>query len=239
MTERDKLEYYRSTPLMAEEFVYIMLLSTFLATIIITNVITARYFTIKNLTFTSGAITYHLTFLITDITSEMYGKHKAQLMVWMGFIVSIFMLIILKIAQSTTAHHNSPVTQQLFQEIFKPTPSIVIGSMAAYIASQFTDIAIFSFIKKITKGKYLWLRNNLSTLISQLIDTIVFALITWTIWPMITNSPSNNNTVIHSIVINEYILKVAFIILSTPILYTAVHLIKKFTATSRNYVEPV
>jgi uncharacterized integral membrane protein (TIGR00697 family) len=232
-SRNEKIEHTESQPyinnyITLNEIIYITLLSIFLATIIITNIITSRYFTIKSYTLTSGALTYHLTFLITDITSEIYGKYKARLMVWLGFIVSIFMVIILKIIQIPTAHTNSAISQEIFLQIFDTTPSIVFGSMTAYVVSQLSDIALFDSIKRLTKGKYLWLRNNLSTLISQLLDTATFGLAAWIIWPALTSKKNSTSSLIYSLVINEYIIKMLFIFLSTPIFYLAVKTIKRF-----------
>src|SRR5690349_9377121 len=113
------------------ERVYALLLGMFLAALLTTNVITSKYFTIFGFPLTAGSLTYPFTFMLVDIISELYGKSKAKLAVWIGFIGSSFMTIGLTLASLTHIHPESPVSQGAFQSVFGFAPGILLGSMAA------------------------------------------------------------------------------------------------------------
>ena len=207
-------------------------MSTFVAVLLLTNVITAKYFRLGGqCTLTAGALTYPLTFSLIDIISELYGPKKAQLAVWMGLVGSILMTVVVQIASCIPAYAQSPVDQATFQLVFGFTPGIVIGSMVAYLTAQFTDIYLFDWGRKRTQGRYLWLRNNGSTLISQLMDTLLFGLIAWMVWPLLAwheaVAPLPWSTW-YPIMANEYAFKVVFTVLNTPLVYLGVYAIRSW-----------
>ncbi len=230
MNKNINLEDYRKQDFTLEEKIFFLLLGIFISVLLLTNIITSKYFIIGKIPMTAGVITYPFTFLITDIISEVYGKEKAKYTVWMGFGASILMVFIIWIANYSPTHLSSPVKQHYFQKVFGFTPGIVIGSMTAYLVSQFSDVYIFDSIKKITGDKLLWIRNNIATIVSQLIDTFTFALTAWVIWPII--DPSNATVLISwdvwlKIAACEFIFKIFFALLDTPFVYLGVFFIKK------------
>lgn len=128
---------------------------------------------------TLGNIVYASSFLVTDILSEKYGKHEARKAVWIGFFSVISMTILMWLALRFLPLDDE-VSQSSFkslQTIFTFMPRIVLASLSAYLISQFHDVWAFHFWKRKFKDKHLWLRNNLSTMVSQLIDSIVFTLV--------------------------------------------------------------
>ena len=132
-----------------------------------------------------GVIFYSSIFFATDVLSENYGKAEATKAVWMGFAVSIIVLVMLSFAllyqpsdRPETADFANDV-HGAFATIVSFTPQFVLGSLFAYIVSQRFDVWVFHKIKVLTGGRWLWLRNNLSTLASQAIDTTVFTLVVW------------------------------------------------------------
>ena len=124
-----------------------------------------------------GILPYPITFLITDLISEIYGKKNANQVVITGIFASIFSLLIILIADSVPAIANSPVDDVLFTKVFGQSAIAVFASMTAYLFAQFIDIQIYHYWKQLTKGKYLWLRNNCSTFLSQFIDTATVLLL--------------------------------------------------------------
>ncbi len=225
------IEKFRKQKFTFKEKTYNLLLGLFIAIIIITNVITGKYFIIGNIPLTCGVITYPFTFLITDIISELYGLKKANHVVLMGFLASILMTTMIYIANILPVHVNSPIKQQSFDNIFCFVPGVVIGSMTAYLISQFSDVHIFYFLKKLTNKKHLWLRNNVATMISQFLDTTIFAITTWLIWFFFSSNKSNftiSFSLWSQIAIYEYLVKCIFALCDTPILYIAIYFIKKF-----------
>lgn len=129
-----------------------------------------------------GVLPYPITFLCTDLISELYGRKRAADMVWVGFLVNIWVVFILWLGgvlpgSSTEIAIDAAGRRPLYFEIQEYAFLIVGGSMVAYLCAQFCDVHLFHFWKRLTKGKHLWLRNNGSTLVSQLIDTVAVVLI--------------------------------------------------------------
>ncbi|HVS65734.1 MAG TPA: queuosine precursor transporter [Thermoanaerobaculia bacterium] len=129
-----------------------------------------------------GVLPYPLTFLCTDFISELYGKARANLLVWVGLLVNVWLAVILWLGGALPGF-DQPVAGPdgrlpLFFEIRMLTLGSVTASMLAYLAAQLCDVHLFHFWRRLTKGRHLWLRNNGSTLVSQLVDT--FAVITIT-----------------------------------------------------------
>ena len=118
-----------------------------------------------------GILPYPITFLITDIISEIYGREKANKLVLSGFFASIFTVVILMVADSTRAASFSPVNDSTISQVFGLFGPAVFASMCEYLLAQFIDIRIFHFLKNATGGRFFWLRNNFSTLFSQMVDT--------------------------------------------------------------------
>ena len=176
------------------ERVYAILLSVFVVILVLTNIIGVKLFTAfpnsletacfgGACTLTSGIVTYPLTFLITDTVSELYGRKRADFMVFVGFAMSLVMVVLV---QLVIALPGSPVwvnkdlgfsdvasMQTAFESVFTLPGTLVLGSMTAYLCAQLLDNRMFHFWKARTKGKHLWLRNNASTMVSQAADTVI------------------------------------------------------------------
>ncbi len=134
-----------------------------------------------------GVLPYPLTFLCTDFISEFYGKKRANTVVWVGLLLNIWVIFILWIGgilppRPEIVENGLPAledTSRVFFQIRKWTVSATIASMIAYLTAQFVDVHLFHWIRKRTRGKMLWLRNNGSTLTSQMVDSIAVITITW------------------------------------------------------------
>ena len=132
-----------------------------------------------------GVIFYSSIFFATDVLSENYGREEANRAVRMGFAVSVIVLVMLSISllylpsqMPSTAQYSATI-HSAFSTIVNFTPKIILGSLLAYIISQSFDVWAFHKIKSITGDRWLWLRNNLSTMSSQVIDTTIFTLVVW------------------------------------------------------------
>ena len=167
-----------------------------------------------------GILPYPITFLITDLISEIYGKKNANRIVITGIFASFFSLGIIYLANSATATSWSPVNNVLFSDVFGNTKIAVLASMLAYLLAQFIDIQIYHFWKRLTKGKLLWLRNNGSTFASQFIDTftVVFLLCAFGEIPW---------DKFKGLLISGFIFKILVAFLDTPFLYFFVYLFRK------------
>ena len=134
-----------------------------------------------------GVLPYPLTFLCTDFISELYGRRRANLVVWIGLILNLWVVFILWVGGALPgfeAHENGQMTVDaagrlpVFYEVRALAFGAVTASMIAYLVAQLVDVQVFHFWKRLTRGKHLWLRNNGSTLVSQLVDTTAVILIT-------------------------------------------------------------
>ena len=207
---------------------YIILTGIFISCLITCNLIFLKFFSIKinflNLNFNQsvGLIAYPVTFLITDVISEVYGQKKANFVVISGIISSIIILGIMYLAEIAPADLNSPVDNETFSLVFGEFGIAMAASLFTYLVCQLIDIRIFHFWKKLTKGKHLWLRNNLSTIFSQLIDTflILFLLMTLTGYP-------ENWPALKKLFINGFLFKMIVALIDTPIIYIFVITIRK------------
>ncbi|MDA0717047.1 MAG: queuosine precursor transporter [Cyanobacteria bacterium] len=122
-----------------------------------------------------GALPYPITFLCTDLISELWGEQKATQLVWVGLLLNGWIVLILWLGGILPGLAGAPDTT--FFEVRRLAFGAVGASMVAYLAAQFTDVRLFHFWKRFSGGKALWLRNNGSTLVSQLVDTSAVVLI--------------------------------------------------------------
>jgi len=132
-----------------------------------------------------GVIFYSSIFFATDVLSENYGKAAANKAVRMGFAVSVIVLLMLSLAllylpssKPETAEFSTSI-HNAFSTIVNFTPRFIFGSLLAYYISQHFDVWAFHKIKAISRGRWLWLRNNLSTMSSQVVDTLIYSLVAW------------------------------------------------------------
>ena len=170
----------------------LILLSTIFTTLLLTANITAvKIIAVGSEGIDAGIIAYPLTFLISDVLSEVYGRKTTAKVVWLGFLANLIMISFVYTAGQIPAA-SFWNDQESYDKILGSVPRIVIASMLAYIVSQNHDIIAFEMWRSFTKGKFLWLRNNASTMVSQGIDTMIFVIVAFigiysndAIWNMI------------------------------------------------------
>ncbi|MGF1484782.1 MAG: queuosine precursor transporter [Opitutales bacterium] len=154
---------------------YALLLTVFVAVMAILNVISGKLsdLPIWFAPVGAGILCYWITFPITDVVSEVYGKKNAQFLVWMGFLTNLIVLGLANWAIVLTPADSYP-HQEAFATTLGAVGLIVLASLTAYLAAQTHDVWAYHFWKRITGGRHMWLRNNLSTISSQLIDSLIF-----------------------------------------------------------------
>ena len=169
---------------------------------------------------TLGNVTYATSFLVTDILSEIYGKRSASQAVWIGFFSLIAMTILMNLAlffQPLAGDAFAEQTHQSLSNIFTIMPRIAFASLLAYLVSQHHDVWSFHFWKDKFPGKrWLWLRNNFSTIVSQLIDSVIFTFVAF--------YGIYEGQVLIEILITTYILKFLVALADTPFVYWATHM---------------
>ena len=221
MTLKDKLVAQR---------IYFLLGGLFITSLVISNLIFQKFFYwhpfnveifgTKLFEISVGILPYPITFLITDLISEIYGKKRANEVVKVGIFASFFSMLIVYTANAVPATTWSPVGDGMFKTVFGSTAIAVFASMMAYLLAQFIDIHIYHFWKRLTKGRHLWLRNNFSTFLSQFVDTFAvlfllcsFGKIDWANFS--------------GLLISGFIFKVLVAITDTPFLYLGVYAFRK------------
>jgi len=173
-----------------------------------------------------GLIAYPFTFLVTDMISELFGRKKAQMVVWVGFFINIYMLILMTAANWFPNTYGVSGGLELFDGVYEFMVANTVSSMIAYLVAQSVDVRLFHFWKRLTKGKYLWLRNNGSTMFSQLVDSTAILSILY-----FTGNLGDNVVGIGALIIlilNSYWYKVFFAAFDTPFVYLAVWFFKEY-----------
>ncbi|WP_430906198.1 queuosine precursor transporter [Maribacter sp. 2-571] len=222
MTLKDQKLAYR---------IYLYLGALFITSLVVSNLIFQKFFywkpfgdvTVFGATLfevSVGILPYPITFLITDLISEIYGKKKANQIVTAGIFASFFSLTIVVLADVAPAIPKSPIDDATFTQVFALSPVAVLASMIAYLFAQYVDIALYHFWKRVTKGKLLWLRNNFSTFLSQFADTFtvvgllcIFKVLPWDLF--------------FGLLVSGFLFKVFIAFIDTPFLYFFVYLLRK------------
>ena len=203
---------------------YLVLAGIFVASLVTCNLIANKFVSIdlgfKTFIVSAGILPYPLTFLVTDILSEIYGKKRASMVVLSGFIASLFVLLFLWIGSQFNAINGSPIDNDTYNLVFSNAWRVIFASMIAYLSAQFLDVRLFHFWKRMTKGRHLWLRNNASTIGSQLVDTIlVISVLFVGVW---------DADQIISAIIDGWLFKMLVAFIDTPLFYLISHYLRNF-----------
>ena len=205
-----------------EQF-YLILTGIFIASLVASNLIFQKFFTWNFLgikfELSVGIIAYPVTFLVTDLISELYGQKRANQVVVSGFFASVFTTLLVLISVNASAVEWSPIDNTTFTKVFGLTGPAFFASMVAYLTAQLIDVRIFHFWKRLTNGKHLWLRNNASTMFSQLVDTSVILII-------LCSAGVIEWERFYSLLAMGWLFKVLVALIDTPIIYGIIYLLK-------------
>jgi len=192
-----------------------LLIGLFVAALIAANLMGTKIAHVF-IDFSVGIFAYPVTFLVTDVIEEVHGKKKAKSLILTGFFALLFVLAITALAMAlpSAARDFFP---DAYKKIFGISLRIMIASIVAFVISQSHDVWAFNFWKEKTKQKFLWLRNNLSTMVSQFIDTVIFMFIAF-----YAITPKHDAAYMFVLIIPYWLLKVAVAIFDTPLIYAGV-----------------
>lgn len=222
-------------PLPRAEKVYFGLAALFVTLLVLTNIVGIKLFRapfFPDVALPASIVCYPLTFLVTDVVSEFYGQKRADFLVLLGFGMSIVALVVLQVSTNTVPHpawaggdlpfyDDAAGYQQAFESVFSINGTLLFASMSAYLSAQLIDNRLFHFWKRVTKGKHLWLRNNGSTMLSQLVDTLVVGCILY-YWGFGMSFATGL-----SIMIAMYATKLTIAALDTPFIYLCVAILRR------------
>lgn len=230
------------------ERVFIALAGTFLCAMTLLNVIgITRFVQFGPMALAVGVLPYPLTFLCTDLICELYGKARANFLVTVGLGLNFFILLVLFLGNqmpsvpreamppwqiiqlaAPVALPNGDVVESsigLYQLIYATTSGAVFASMLAYIAAQYCDVQLFHFWKRVTKGRHLWVRNNFSTLMSQMVDSVMVVSVTF------GAAFLRGDIALKALLVligSNYLFKATVALLDTGPLYLAVHYLRRY-----------
>ena len=230
------------------ERVFLVLAGLFLCAMTMLNILgITRFVQLGPMSLAIGVLPYPLTFLCTDLISELYGRARANFLVTVGLFLNGFIIATLWIANKvpSVAEQTQPPWQvielaeaialptganvegsvELFTLIYATTSGAVLASMMAYLAAQYCDVYMFHFWKKLTKGKHLWLRNNGSTIVSQGVDS--FMVITVTFGAQFLAGAISASAML-VLMAHNYLFKLCVALADTPLFYMGVYYLKRY-----------
>ena len=174
----------------------------------------------------AGVVAYPFTFLATDLISELFGRKRAQMLVWVGFGMNVFMLFLMSINHWLPNSSGVSGGLDLFEGVYQFMVGNTIASMIAYLIAQSVDVRLYHFWKRLTKGKHLWLRNNASTTVSQLVDSTAIITILYLAGNL--GDAIDNVGAVIILILNSYLFKFFFALFDTPLMYLGVRLLKNY-----------
>lgn len=223
------------------ESAYVVLASTFAVVLVLSNIIAVKLIRVpgSELALPVGVLTYPLTFLISDLVAELWGEVHARRMVYLAFGMSLLMLAVIWLAVQLPPHPSwgslgeqyglSSIEEQqnAFASVFSLNGLLVAASLCAYLVAQLLDVRLYGAIRNWTAGRHLWLRNNVSTLLSQLVDTSIVTGIYLFIGLGVDFKAGL------SIMLTAYAYKAFFALCDTPLLYAATYLLRRYLSQCR------
>jgi uncharacterized integral membrane protein (TIGR00697 family) len=191
--------------------VFVLLTAIFVAALIAGDFIGGKFFSFAGRSFSAGIIPFPLTFVLTDVVNEFYGKDGARRLTFAGLAAAIFVWGMINLALLLPTRSDSPISDHVFRSAFGTSARLYLASLTAYVIGQLLDISIFQGLRRATGERWLWLRSTGSTVLSQAIDSLavsfVFLVGMRPLSFIFTNAANNN------------VGKLAMALLLTPLIY--------------------
>lgn len=205
-----------------------LVMAAFVAVLLISNVASNKFVNLGPFTYDAGTILFPLSYIFGDILTEVYGYKRSRRVIWTGFAASALMALVFWVVTllPIPADQGPQPQSEAFNIALNSTPFIVLGSLVAFFAGEFTNSYVLARLKVATQGRWLWSRTIGSTLVGQVVDTLIFLTIAFAIGFAVLGSPMDGN-LFWSIVISNYIFKVGVEVLFTPITYAIVGFLKR------------
>lgn len=251
-----KLKWFRTPTQHKRDLLFLSLAGVFITSLVLGNIVgTTKFVTLFSFTMPDwlqaitpaivrdgslytmsipvGLLAYPFTFLVTDLISELFGRKKAQMVVWIGFFLNMYLLLLMSVGHWLPNTYGVSGGLNLYEGVYSFVIANTVSSMIAYLVAQSVDVRLFHFWKRVTKGKYLWVRNNGSTMFSQLIDSTTILSILY-----FSGNLGDNITTLGTLlilIINSYLFKFFFALFDTPIVYAAVWFFKEYDEDPDGY----
>jgi uncharacterized integral membrane protein (TIGR00697 family) len=202
-----------------ELFPLLLLSGIFCACLVAAAVLATKIVSIGGFSVPAGVLAYCITFVCADVISEIWGRRCANMVVLAGFVGLglTFLLVQLALRLPAAPFWNQ---EEAFRGVLGMTPRIIAASLTAYVLSQFHDVWLYTLLKDRMRGRHLWLRNNLATMLSQLIDSVVFIVIAfYGVMP------------VGSLILGQWAVKAVLALCDTPLVYAMVWCIRRHIGT--------
>ncbi len=227
----------RAWPAHTREVLYSFLAGIFLTSLTLGNVVgITKFVDLGWFVIPAGLLAYPFTFLATDLISELYGRRRAQSLVWVGFCMNFFMLFLMWFGHVLPDASGVSGATATFEAVYAFMKPGVVASMIAYLVAQSVDVQLFHFWQRLTKGRHLWLRNNGSTMLSQIIDTLLISSILYASGAL--GSDVNSMSALLSLALASYAFKLVFALLDTPLFYLGVYCLRDRVSMGDDAAEP-
>jgi uncharacterized integral membrane protein (TIGR00697 family) len=209
----------RTTPEPTREYKYLDIVTAiFVTVLIISNITSVKQLVLGPFTFDGGTIIFPLSYIFGDVLTEVYGYARSRRVIWTGFACSLLTVIVFTLVQQLPAASYWD-GQAAYDAILGQTPRIVLASLIAFFAGEFSNSYILAKMKIATQGKWLWARTIGSTIVGEGVDTIVFALVAF--------AGVFGNSDLVNLIVSNYIFKVGIEVLFTPLTYQVVSFLKR------------
>jgi uncharacterized integral membrane protein (TIGR00697 family) len=217
---------------------YLWLTGAFVTCLLLANIVGVKLFLIEfslfgtpwSVNHTAGMIAFPVTFLLTDLLNEYYGKKAARRVTWIAFTMGFVALGLIWVARILPIDETKPgtATHASFENVFGAATLMYVASMVAFLMGSMLDIFIFGFFKRVTKGKMVWLRATGSTLISQVFDSFVITFVFFDVMQRLTGQEAWPFGDIISTAATGYVLKFVLAVVLTPLIYLGRWMIRRF-----------
>lgn len=194
-----------------------LVMATFVAVLLISNVASSKILRLGPLTFDGGTILFPVSYIFGDILTEVYGYARSRRVIWAGFSAALLMAVVFMIVGALPPAEGWE-GQEAYMLILGVTPRIVIGSLVAYFAGEFSNSFTLAKMKILTKGQWLWTRTIGSTIVGEFVDTLLFVTIAF-----FGTLPA---PLLWSVIVSNYVFKTGVEALATPLTYTVVGFLK-------------
>jgi queuosine precursor transporter len=194
---------------------FVVLAGLFVGALVIAAVLAAKIIVVGPFVVPAGVLAYSITFVCTDVVTELHGRARARQVVLAGLAALLAALLLIRIALAWPA---APFWENgaAFESVLSSSSRIAVASIVAYLVSQFTDVYLFAWIGARTGGRHLWLRNNAATMLSQLLDSAIFVSIAFAgAFPLLP------------VILGQWAVKLGIALLDTPVVYLAVALLRR------------
>lgn len=211
------------------DIVYIWLAGIFVTSLLVANLIGSKFFLFGQVPLLGysipvehsvGMFAFPVTFLLTDLVNEYYGKKGARRITWLGLGMSVYAYCLLWLAREAppAPPGRTYVDETMFDTVFGASSWLIVASLTAYTVGQLCDIFLFGVIKRFTGGRMIWLRATGSTVVSQFVDSLVISFILMTFQPLADGSRASVGFMLETAV-KGYVLKAIVAVAVTPLIY--------------------